>query len=107
MAITPLLQVVTHPVQTLAAGGTAQPLNSAELAVEALIIYAPTSNSGTCYIGGSTVDSANGIPLEPGEHWPIGSDRELGATADIDLNTIYWDGTTSDTLRVMYYQRDV
>ena len=104
--VNPLLEFKSLAAQTLTSAGTAQSISVSEINVEAALIYADSANVGTIFIGGSTVDSTNGIPLAAGHALPVGSDRSHGATSDIDLKSIFFDGTnTSDKVRVMYMQR--
>lgn len=106
MAISPLLEFKTHPLQTLALAGTAQKISAAEIAVEALLIFADALNSGTIYVGGTGVTSSNGIPLTAGQELPIYTDRSHGATADIDMSSIYINGdNTGDKVRIIYMKR--
>jgi len=106
LAISPLLEFDNLTAVTLAASATAEVLTDSEVAVEAVILYADDSNAGTIYVGGSAVDAASGIPLKPKENWPIWTDRSHGATADIDLRSIYVTGTMGDKVRVAYLKRD-
>jgi hypothetical protein len=93
-------------LQTLALAGTAQKLSAAEIAVEAILIFADATNVGTIYLGGTGVTSSNGIPLTAGQEIPIYTDRAHGATADIDMSTIYINGdSTGDKVRIIYMKR--
>lgn len=105
--VNPLLEFKLLGVQTLTLAGTAQRVSLSELNVEAVFIHAEQTNQGTLYIGDSSVDSVNGIPLRPGRQFRAGSDRSHGATSDIDLKSIYFNGTdTGDKIRVLYLQRN-
>jgi hypothetical protein len=106
LAISPLLEFATHPLQTLASAGVAQKISASEIAVEAILIFADSLNTGTIYVGGTGVTSSNGIPLTAGQELPIYTDRSHGATADIDMSTVYINGdNTGDKVRIIYMKR--
>lgn len=92
--------------QTLTLGGTPQRLTSTATLAESILIRAESTNAGTVYVGDSTVASTSGIPLAAGESVRLELPRVPGGGNDYtDLRNIYWDGTTSDRIRVSYWQR--
>lgn len=92
--------------QTLSSGGTAQALTGTVTVCQAILITADTGNAGTVYIGDADVDSTNGIPVAAGASVRItGPQLGKGGADDMDLSEIYWDGTTSDTIRISYQQK--
>ena len=91
--------------QTLSSGGTAQVLSSGVVVVQAILISAEAGNSGTIYVGDADVDSTNGIPVAAGSSVRItGPEIGKGGADDMDLSLIYFDGTTSDVIRIAYQQ---
>ena len=91
--------------QTLASGGTAQALSASVIVTQSLLITAESGNAGSVYIGDSNVDSTNGIVLAAGTSVRItGPELGKGGADDMDLSQIYWDGTTSDVIRISYQQ---
>ena len=90
---------------TLTAGGTAQAITTEATALDAesFSFYAPSTNSGTVYIGSASVSSTRfAIKLAPGEKASISTVPSRADERHIDGEHIYWDGTTGDKLNVGY-----
>lgn len=88
---------------TLAAAGTRQRLVSTRTPAAWITFQPGSSNSGSIYIGGSTVSSTSGLSMLVGDSvvsWPV---------ADInmyDLHEIWFDGSsTNDTVQFVYGTR--
>ena len=66
--------VIDLPIVTMTVGrkavttaGTQVILLTATVATELIVIKAMPTNTGLIYVGGSSVSSSNGFPLDPGE----------------------------------------
>lgn len=64
-------------------------------AASGVLVKALTSNTGTIYIGGSGVSSANGFPLEAGDSVtiPVDDANKVYAIASIDNQALAWIAT--------------
>lgn len=77
---------ITSGSKSVTSAGTAEALVGGSTPANSVIISALLTNTGTMYIGGATVDSTNGIPLDPGDAVVIEID---------DLNVIYVDSSVN------------
>jgi len=85
----------------IASTGTAVPWNASHTEFQSLMIQADPANSANVYIGDSTVTSANGISLAPGEKLGIdGIRREPGNDSDF-LDEWFLNGAAGDALRII------
>jgi hypothetical protein len=63
-------------------------------------LYAPTTNTGTINLGGSTVTTSTGVQLQPS-----GSDHEGASTPIYNLSTVYFACSASgDSIQWKYEQ---
>lgn len=60
--------------------------------IESVLVVALSTNSGTTYVGGADVTTANGFPLAPGAAVSVSTD---------DLGDVYVIGTASDVVRYL------
>lgn len=91
---------------TVAAAGTAVPISAVATPAIDIIITADAGNTGTVYVGDSTVDSSNGQPLAAGESYAIGTGGIRGTQEDFVLSDVYVDAATNgDSVRVAYTSR--
>lgn len=92
--------------QNLTSGGTAQALTTTATIAQSVLIVAKSTNAGSVYVGSSDVDSTNTFPIAAGKSYRIEAPQAPGGGADdMDLSTIFWDGTTNDDIFVIYMQR--
>lgn len=98
MILTELAQI------TLTLGGAAQAITTTILPVEAVFITAASTNSGSIYIGSSSVSSTRFVKkLAAGGEFSIAvSPSGENDSANIKLQSIYFDGTTGDKINVGY-----
>lgn len=89
---------------TLTSGGTRQALTSSTIPAEAVIISAPSTNSGVVYLGSANVSSTRYVAtIAAGTSFSISvNPSSENDSSNIELSTIYWDGTTGDKLNVGY-----
>lgn len=91
--------------KAVTAAGAAEPVNATELVVQSVTIQADPENAGNIFLGGSDVDSSNGVVIEPGKAFNIPV-RSLGDKGGVDLNKVYIDcGTSGDEVRVAYIKK--
>jgi hypothetical protein len=100
------VQLVTLPLVTIAAGGTAERLSSSGIAVTAVTIQASLDNTGSIYVGDSTVDADTGIVVAPGDACTVEAPVGRHGPEEIVLNEIYVvSSTTGDSCRVAAFRR--
>lgn len=92
-----------EPEVTLS-GASAQRVFSGEKYVYGAIIYSDSGNSAA-HIGGSDVNSDNGFPVAAEESFDLGATLLYKADTGFDLGEVYIIGTSSDTFRVLYFER--
>ena len=100
------IQILAQAPINLTSAGTAQAIGASGELYKDVVLVADPANTGTLYIGGSDVDSTNGIPLEAGEKISLNALFSDSRSPDLlyDLSTIYVDGTTTDDdLRVITF----
>lgn len=87
-----LSSAVTSAAATVSTAGTRVQL--ASHACKTAVIRAKLGNTGIIYVGGSTVDSTNGLELAPGDALPV----------DVaNTNLLYIDAATSgDSVRYLW-----
>lgn len=93
------------PQLTLTTGGTRQPISTelTALDAESFSFHAPSTNSGTVFIGSANVSSTRfAIALTPGGKASISTAPNQADAKFIDGEFVYWDGTTGDKLNVGY-----
>lgn len=73
-------------------GTTAERLQNTSTAarlVQSCVVYAPSSNSGTVYIGGSTVDSTDGFPIPAGASFNLGDILSASNRQEFDIHNVW------------------
>lgn len=98
----PAIRTTTLSQVTVTTAGTRVPLaaNTIDKVVK-VYMYAPAANTGTVFIGGSTVSATNGNAVEKGTRHEI----EAPGGEYIDVQNIFVDAATSgDKLNVMVLQ---
>ena len=99
-------KLFTGSVVTVASAGTAEQVSSIETAITTLIVNADSTNAGTIYIGDSSVDSTNGIEVQPGDIVPISADPRSKYGEEVFLSDFYIDAATNgDKARISYIKR--
>lgn len=71
---------------TVAASGSEQPLSGSSVPIRQVIVQALSTNTGSVWVGDSSVTTGNGFELQPGQATGIEIDN---------LNKVYVDATTS------------
>lgn len=92
---------------TVSTSGNAVQLDSAAKTASA-IITASIGNSGTIYVGSSSVDASSGLgqPLAAGESLQTEPPSQYGTEELVDLTRIYVDSTSNgDSVVISYYVR--
>ena len=102
-----LVTFKTISAVAVAAAGTAVQVSSSEIRTQSVIIQAPVDNTGDIFVGDSSVDSANGIIIRPGNSLDFtGDNMGQGGDFEINLSDLYVDAATNgDEVRVMYVER--
>ena len=88
---------------TLTTGGTRQPITTepAAMDAESISFYAPSTNTGTVFIGSASVSSTRfAIALAPGKSAAVSVMPNQADQKHVDGEYVYWDGTTGDKLNV-------
>ena len=100
------LKLVPLGVVTVTTAATAVPLTSTARPASTIFIQADKLNAGDIYVGDSTVDSTNGIVLEPGATLPLSGDQIRGITEGLILSDIFIDADTDgNSVRVYFLAR--
>ena len=89
------LKIKTIAAVTVTVAGTEQPLSATTVMVYAVTIVSLSTNTGTQYIGDSTVTSANGIPFTAGDTMELETPQMARATDQFDISKIYVDSSTN------------
>jgi len=97
----------TLPAVTIVTAGTRVQLTpGANPFANTIIVTASPANSGTVYVGDSTVTAANGQPLSPGESYVISTPSIRGTDEDFFISDVWLDASISgSTARVAYISR--
>lgn len=86
---------------TIASAGTRQQITASDIAAYSIIFQADDLNTGKVYVGDSTVTSANGIELAPGETYGIDA-AEIG-DREIILSDFWVDTQTNgNVIKIQY-----
>jgi hypothetical protein len=86
--------------------GVAESLSSTPLTVYNAIIVADAANTGNIFVGGSSVSTTNGIPVEPGNTLTLAV--EVERNSEIDLSEVYLiTNTTGNTVRIACFRRRI
>lgn len=100
------LKLRTLPAITVTTAGTRVALHSSSILVYAFLVMSLASNTGTQYLGDSTVTSANGIPFSAAEDMELEAPDVRGVD-QFDLSKIYVDSSTSGAeFRVIAWIRE-
>ena len=89
------LKLKTLPAVTVATAGSEQPLASARTMVYAATVVSLSTNTGTQYLGDSTVTSSNGIPFSGGDTMEIESPSGARGVDQFDLSKVYVDSSSN------------
>ncbi len=88
------LKLVTLPARTVATSGTSVTAYNGNLEVFSAIIVSLPTNTGTQYIGDSSVTTSNGMPIAPDGSLEMGPpDNYKGDT--FNLGEVYLDSSTN------------
>ena len=99
------IKLKTLPAITVATAGTAVPLSSYPIMVYEFILLSLSTNTGTQYIGDSTVVSSNGMPFIGSEDFEL--EPPAKGSDQFDLSKIYVNSTTSGAaFRLMAWVRE-
>jgi hypothetical protein len=93
------LKLYTHALQTLA-GASAQTLSSTDLWVSSVTLVTNSANSGTMYLGSSTVATTTGVPIPAGASVTLDASMIRGTSDEFNLADLYIIGTATDTVRL-------
>ena len=97
----------TESAQAVAVAGTAEALVGSDTLATSVVIQAQKDNTGDMYIGDSTVDSTNGIELQPGQSLTVEGEWIGGTQESFNLADIWVDAATSgDEVRIIYVKRN-
>lgn len=101
MASKPVLAKVT-----IATAGTPVQLNPADWQATSLLIQADPLNTGSIYVGDTTVSSSTGIALSAGQTLSITPDEIRAHSEGIVMNDIWFDTATGgNAARITYLKR--
>lgn len=93
-------------VVTVATAGTAVALDSSPIASSSIVVQSDPTNTGRMYVGDSTVDSTNGVVLEPGQTFEFEGDDRRGGGDEYRLDEIFVDAAVNgEKVRVLYSGR--
>lgn len=85
--------------------GVATVLGSSAVVCSTVVLQAATANAGLCYWGSSSLTTANGITLSPGEKVGVTYDLAWGNNTFIPLDALYVTANnTADKVRFIYEQ---
>jgi hypothetical protein len=88
------LKLVTLPSVTVVTAGAEQPASSSNLEVYSAIIISLSTNTGTQYVGDSTVTSSTGMTLAPDGSLELGVPENMRATDTFNLAEVYLDSSS-------------
>lgn len=92
--------------QTIDTAGTREAVSADALPVSAVVVQAPSTNSGNIFVGDSTVSSSKGLALAAGESITITSSLVNGTHEELILSDIYVDtATNGNKVQVSYLAR--
>lgn len=100
-----MIKLLTLPRITVST--TAQAVASGQKIGVAATLYAAPTNAGAVYIGDSTVNTTDGIPLPPGASMSVEALTDPRSGAELRVNDLYCVGTNTDLLYVLYQKRVV
>lgn len=90
-----------YSIADITPGGSTVALASSNTKASWVQLVAPSTNSGTIRVGGSTTDSTHGIAMAPGGGMFFNT---LGNSVPYDLQSIYVYGTSTDKVSVAYFK---
>lgn len=101
------LKLKTLPAVTVSTAGTAVSLYSSVLNVYAVTIISLGANTGTQYLGDSTVSSTNGMPFAASETIEVEAPAGARGVDQFDISKIYVDSSTNGAeFRVIAWIRE-
>jgi hypothetical protein len=86
---------ISSSIKTVTTAGTAERLSATSSRHEMIVLQAECDNTGNIFIGGSTVDSSNGIQLAACETFVFSGNSFRGTIAPFDLRDIWIDVATN------------
>lgn len=99
------VQLSTYPPVTIASGGTAVPLSATPTYVTSVTIQAAFTNVSKLSLGDSTVTSARGIEIPPGDTATIDGPVGRFGIEEFLISTVYVvSATTNDSCRVLSFK---
>lgn len=100
------LKLKTLPAVTVSTNGTAVPLYSTSLMVYSVAVQSLNSNTGSQYVGDSTVTSSNGVRIGAGDSIDIDPPEARGFD-QFDISKIYVNSSTDGAeFRVVAWIRE-
>jgi len=100
------LQVFLLPAVTVATAGTAVQITALNRATMSVLVQASKDNVGRIFVGDSTVDSSNGIELDPGEAKEITPEEVGRSSEEVILSDIFVDSQfDADSVRIAFLGR--
>lgn len=101
------LKLTSGAAKSVASAGTREQLTASDIIASTVIIQAKNANTGTIYVGDSTVDSTHCIELQKGEVLSLtGDHRNEGQTDELVLSDIWLDTSDSgDGVQWAYYKK--
>lgn len=103
----PGIKLKTIAEVTVTTGGTRVALSASAVKVYACSVQSLSTNTGTQYIGDSTVSSSNGMILGPGDVAELDGPPGAREPHQFDLSDIYVDSSTNNAkFRVSAWIRD-
>ncbi len=89
------LKLKTLPAVTVATAGSEQALYTQPLMVYSATIVSLSTNTGSQYIGDSTVAASNGLPITPGDDWELDVPFGVKGVDQFDISKVYVDSSTN------------
>lgn len=86
---------LTTTTKTVTAAGTAERLSATSSRYHMIVLQAECDNTGNIHIGGSSVDSSNGILLDACESFTFTGSNNKGSNIPFDLYEIWIDADTN------------
>ena len=101
------LILFSHAAVNVVTPGTEVQIDTEKRPCTSIIIQAKNSNTGLIYVGDSTVSSANGLELNPGEALEIvGDDRNDGQADETVLADLWIDAAVGgEGVKIAYYKK--
>jgi hypothetical protein len=97
----------SNAAKNVTTAGTRVQLTTTDTITSSVIIQAKNSNTGTIYVGDSTVSSTQGLELSPGESIAFtGDNRNEGQADELVLSDIWLDSSVNgEGVQWAYYKK--